>query len=173
MVAGAGVETLFQDAQAATVTENGKKHSDKQVVIFECFAVFVCVAGIDVALENTVHDRLDKGVDAGYCVHGLQLLFFELFTGFYPGEQESATLYLWVGIFFRTVVFLHWERGLGAGTARISEKGLNKPQSDEIPCFSRFGENPATTPLDEPSIYAAWRLRQKKSCRSKAAVVTL
>ena len=79
---------------------------DKQVVIFECFAVFVCVAGIDVALENTVHDRLDKGVDAGYCVHGLQLLFFELFTGFYPGEQESATLYLWVGIFFRTVVSL-------------------------------------------------------------------
>jgi hypothetical protein len=59
--------------------------------------------------------------------------------------------------------FLHWERGLGAGTARISEKGLNKPQSDEIPCFSRFGENPATTPLDEPSIYAAWRLRQKKA----------
>ena len=104
MLVGAGVETLFQDAQAATVTENGKKHSDKQVVIFECFAVFVCVAGIDVALENTVHDRLDKGVDAGYCVHGLQLLFFELFTGFYPGEQESATLYLWVGIFFRTVV---------------------------------------------------------------------
>ena len=41
-----------------------------------------------VALENTVHDRLDKGVDAGYCVHGLQLLFFELFTGFTP-ENKS------------------------------------------------------------------------------------
>ena len=122
MLAGAGVETLFQDAQAATVTENGKKHSDKQVVIFECFAVFVCVAGIDVALENTVHDRLDKGVDAGYCVHGLQLLFFELFTGFYPGEQESATLYLWVGIFFRTVVPL---RGRGLWLyVRLSARGV-------------------------------------------------
>jgi len=33
-----------------------------------------------------------------------------LFTGFYPGEQESATLYLWVGIFFRTVV--PWGREL-------------------------------------------------------------
>ena len=59
MVAGAGVETLFQDAQAATVAENGTKHSDKQVVIFECFAVLVCVVGVDVALENTVHDGLD------------------------------------------------------------------------------------------------------------------
>ena len=95
MVAGAGVETLFQDAQAATVTENGKKHSDKQVVIFECFAVFVCVAGIDVALENTVHDRLDKGVDAGYCVHGLQLLFFELLYGVLPRETGACNPFSW------------------------------------------------------------------------------
>ena len=105
-------------------TENGKKHSDKQVVIFECFAVFVCVAGIDVALENTVHDRLDKGVDAGYCVHGLQLLFFELFTGFYPGEQESATLYLWVGIFFRTVV-----PQAGEGIYSVLNSGLGSSPS--------------------------------------------
>ena len=144
MLVGAGVETLFQDAQAATVTENGKKHSDKQVVIFECFAVFVCVAGIDVALENTVHDRLDKGVDAGYCVHGLQLLFFELFTGFYPGEQESATLYLWVGIFFRTVVPA--ERGKGFFRAMF---GLGRAPSGIKPGFVPSGINTGPVKWDK------------------------
>ena len=100
MVAGAGVETLFQDAQAATVTENGKKHSDKQVVIFECFAVFVCVAGIDVALENTVHDRLDKGVWMRDIVYmGCSFCFLSYLRGFTPENKSLQPFDLWMEIF--------------------------------------------------------------------------
>ena len=99
MAGGMGVEALLQDAQAFAVAEDGKKHGDKQVVTAEFFAVFVGFAGINVMLEGAVHGGLDKGVDAGYCVHGLQLLFFELLYGVLPRETGACNLFLWAPCF--------------------------------------------------------------------------
>ena len=95
----AGSTPATSNAQAFAVAEGGKKHGDKQVVTAEFIAGFVGFAGINVMLEGAVHGGLDKGVDAGYCVHGLQLLFFELLYGVLPRETGACNPFLWASGF--------------------------------------------------------------------------
>ena len=104
MAGGMGIEALFQDAQAFAVAEGSKKYGNEKFVTAGFFAVFICCPGINLALEGAAHGGLDKAMDAGYCVHGLRLLFFELLYGVYPGKREPATLFCGNLILFWTVV---------------------------------------------------------------------